>query len=89
MPLQPVDGPSWIDGFGVRFLMRSGAGEVRCYAHQGALDMIEQNTAKDIYGQRDRFERNRTTFEAIASDLYDAGLPLRITADHVTKLRRR
>jgi hypothetical protein len=89
MPLQPVDARPWIDGQGVRFLMRSDSGEVRCYLHQGALDMIEQPTARNMQEQIDRFERHRATFEAIASDLHDVGLLLRITADHVTKLRRR
>ena len=88
MPLQPVDGPARDEGRDISFPMTNGLYEARCYVQLGALDSIEQARTENAADRLARFENHRVMFEAVASDLYDAGLPLRITADHVRMLRR-
>ncbi len=88
MPLQQIDLPARDDGLAVSFVMLDGARHIRCYAQQGTLDAIEQCRTGSGRERLERFSRHRAAFEAVASDLYDAGLPLRITADHMTWLQR-
>jgi hypothetical protein len=86
MPLQSVDVPARDEGFEIGFMMTDGAKQVRCYVQQGALDKIEYGRPTSAEENMDRFNRYRTAFEAVASSLYDAGLPLRITSAHLTML---
>ena len=88
MPLQSVDVPPQDEGHFVSFAMKANARVVQCHVQQGALDSIENTMSGDSHDRMDRFHRHRSTFEAVASDLFDAGLPVRITADHMTWLRR-
>ena len=88
MPLQPVDGPARDEGREISFPMSDGLHESRCYVQLGALDSVEQLFTGDAADRLARFDRHRALFQSVASDLYDAGLPLRITADHVRMLRR-
>ncbi len=83
MPLHPVDGPARDEGHFLSFAMQAPARTVRCHVQQGALDAIEPTQTGDERDRMDRFDRHRAAFEAVASDLFDAGLPLRITADHM------
>lgn len=87
MPLQPVHAPARDEGRHLSFAMRTATVLVRCHVQQGALDSIEQTRTGDARDRMDRFHRHRAAFEAVASDLFDAGLPLRITADHMSWLR--
>ncbi len=82
MPLQSVNLAPRDDGFAVSFVMLDGVRAIRCYAQQGTLDAIEQSRTDDARERLERFDRHRAAFESVASDLFDAGLPLRITADH-------
>lgn len=79
--------PSRDEGTGLSFLMRDGQRPVRCYILQGALDGVERGMATDRCDRVERFQRHRATFEGVASQLYDAKLPVRITADHLSHLR--
>ncbi len=88
MPLLPIDVPPQDEGHHLSFAMKANARVVRCHVQQGALDSIESTVSGDATDRMARFYRHRSTFEAVASDLFDAGLPLRITADHMTWLRR-
>lgn len=88
MPLQPVDVPARDEGHFIAFAMRAAARTVRCHVQLGALDSVEPTQAGDARDRMDRFSRHRAAFEAVASDLFDAGLPLRITADHINWLKR-
>ncbi len=87
MPLQPVDEPARDEGHFFSFAMASASGTVRCNVQQGALDSAEPTRTGCARDRAERFSRHRATFEAVASDLFDAGLPLRITADHMKCLR--
>ncbi|MGI3903944.1 MAG: DUF1488 family protein [Janthinobacterium lividum] len=87
MPLQPIDVSPRDEGHFFSFAMRSETRMVRCHVQQGALDSIEKTASGDAKDRMDRFRRHRSAFEAVASDLFDAGLPVRITADHMTWLR--
>ena len=89
MPLQTTDAPVRDEGRMVSFVMHDGSKPVRCHVPQGTLDAAGPSRTDDAEDRLSRFNQHRTMFEAVASDLYDAGLPLRITADHVTKLRCR
>ncbi len=86
MPLQSVDAPARDEGHSLSFAMRSATTLVRCHVQQGALDSVQQTRTGDARDRMDRFHRHRAAFEAVASDLFDAGLPLRITADHMSWL---
>ena len=88
MPLQSVEGPARDEGRDVSFPMTNGLYELRCHVQLGALDSIEQAPTESAADRVARFDRHRVMFQSVASDLYDAGLPLRITADHVRMLRR-
>ena len=88
MPLQSVNLAPRDDGFAVSFVMLDGVRAIRCYAQQGTLDAIEQSRTDDVRERLERFDRHRAAFESVASDLFDAGLPLRITADHMTWLQQ-
>ena len=87
MPLQPTDAPARDDGSMVSFSMRDAERLVRCQAQQGALDSVERSRTGSAGERLERFRRHRAAFEAVASELYDAGLPLRITADHMSRFR--
>ena len=87
MPLQSVDAPARDEGHFFSFAMRASTRTVRCHIQQGALDSIEQTRTGDARDRMDRFQRHRAAFESVASDLFDAGLPLRITADHMNWLK--
>ena len=87
MPLVSFDCDGRDEGRLVSFLMRDGAMPIRCYIQMGALDAIEQARTENAGERLTRFDQHRAMFEAVASDLYDAGLPLQITADHLTLLR--
>lgn len=87
MPLQPVDVSPRDEGHFFSFAMRSETRLVRCHVQQGALDSIEKTASGNAKDRMDRFRRHRSAFEAVASDLFDAGLPIRITADHMAWLR--
>lgn len=88
MSLKAVDKPAKDEGREVSFPMRHDAEHVRCTVQQGALDSVESSFTGDAGDRMARFDRHRAMFEAVASDLYDAGLPPRITADHVRMLHR-
>ncbi len=75
------------EGHRVSFLMRDGTRPIRCYVLQSALDTIGQLKTSCADERIARFDQHRAKFEAVASELYDAGLPLLITADHVTLLQ--
>lgn len=87
MPLQPVDEPARDEGHFFSFVMTAPVRTVRCHVQQGALDSVEHTRTEGARDRMDRFQRHRAAFEAVASDLFDAGLPLRITADHMKWLR--
>ncbi len=87
MPLQPLDIDVRDEGQRVSFLMRDGTRPVRCYVLQGALDTIGPLRTSCADERVARFDQHRAKFEAVASELYDAGLPLLITADHLTLLQ--
>lgn len=86
MPLQSVDVPARDEGHFLSFAMKAPTTLVRCHVQQGALDSVERTRTGDERDRMDRFRRHRAAFEAVASDLFDAGLPLRITADHMSWL---
>ena len=88
MCLQPDGSPVRDEGAFLSFTMTDAGRIVRCHVQQGALDSVERTRAGDAADRAARFGRHRAAFEAVASDLYAAGLPLRITADHGTWLRR-
>ena len=88
MPLQPNGSPVRDEGSSLSFTMIDSDRTIRCHVHRGALDSVEQTRTGDAADRIARFCRHRTNFEAVARDLHAAGLPLRITADHVTWLRR-
>lgn len=87
MPLLHFDSPARDEGHFFSFAMTSVDRTVRCHVQQGALDSVEQTRTEGARDRMDRFHRHRAAFEAVASDLFDAGLPLRITADHMKALR--
>ncbi len=86
MPLQSLNVPGKDEGFEIGFPMADGDRRVRCYVQQGALDAIEPGRAASVEERMARFNRFRPAFEAVASSLYDAGLPLRITSAHLNML---
>ena len=86
MPLHRVDTVPRDEGFEIGFAMTDGTKQVRCYAQDGALDVIETGRTATVQERLDRFARHRHAFEAVASSLFDAGLPLRITSAHLNKL---
>ncbi|WP_237476769.1 DUF1488 family protein [Lichenibacterium dinghuense] len=88
MSLQPNGSTVRDEGAYLSFTMTSAGRVVRCHVQQGALDSIERTRAGDAADRTERFGRHRAAFEAVARHLHEAGLPLRITADHVTWLRR-
>ncbi len=88
MPLQTNGSAVRDEGNSLSFTMVDAERVVRCHVHRGALDSVEQTRTGDSADRVERFCRHRSSFEAVASDLHAAGLPLRITADHVTCLRR-
>ena len=87
MPLQSVAFPARDEGHFFSFAKTAVSGTVRCHVQQGALDSVEQTRTEGARDRMDRFCRHRAAFEAVASDLFDAGLPLRITADHMSCLK--
>ena len=87
MPLKSLDGDIRDEGYRVSFLMRDGTRPIRCYVLQGALDTVGQARTSCADERVARFDQHRAKFEAVASELYDAGLPLLITADHVALLQ--
>lgn len=88
MSLQPDGSPVRDEGAYLSFTMTSGARLVRCHVQQGALDAVERTKTGDAADRAARFGRHRAAFEAVARNLHEAGLPLRITADHVAWLQR-
>ena len=86
MPLRTTDIPAKDEGFEIGFAMLDGPRLVRCYVQQGALDAIESGRTADAEARLQRFDLYRGAFEALASSLYDAGLPLRITSAHLSTL---
>ena len=88
MPLQPNGSPVRDEGLSLSFTMMDSGRIIRCHVHRGALDSVERTRTGDAADRIERFNRHRASFEAVARDLHEAGLPLRITADHVTWLRR-
>ncbi len=88
MPLQTMDAPVSDQGHFLSFTMATAGRTVSCHVQVGALDSVERSRAGDASDRVSRFHRHRAAFEAVASDLFDAGLPLRITADHMTWLRK-
>jgi hypothetical protein len=88
MCLQPDASSVRDEGSSLTFTMVDAGRVVRCHVHRGALDSVERTRTGDAADRLERFRRHRSAFEAVARDLYDAGLPLRITADHLTWLRR-
>ena len=86
MPLLHFDSPARDEGHFFSFAMTSVDRTVRCHVQQGALDSVEQTRTEGARDRMDRFHRHRAAFEAVASALFDAGLPLRITADHMSWL---
>ena len=73
MPLTPTDLPGEVDAFGVRFMMNDLNGPVRCHVFQAALNYLEETYAHTGEEILERFTKNRTRLEALASDLHDAG----------------
>lgn len=88
MCLQPDGSPVRDEGAFLSFTMTDADRVVRCHVQRGALDSVERTRTGDAADRAERFSRHRAAFEAVARDLHAAGLPLRITADHVTWLRR-
>ncbi len=88
MSLQPDGSPARDDGAHLSFTMTDAGRPVRCHVQLGALDSVERSMTADAADRIARFARHRAGFEAVARHLHEAGLPLRITADHVTWLRR-
>lgn len=76
------------EGSTLNFTMVDGTRVLRCHVHRGALDAVEATRTADAADRVARFGRHRAAFEAVARELHAAGLPLRITADHLTWLRR-
>ena len=88
MSLQPDASSVRDEGSSLSFTMIDTDRVVRCHVQRGALDSVERTLTGDAADRVARFGRHRGAFEAVARDLHAAGLPLRITADHVTWLRR-
>ncbi len=88
MPLTATQSEPRDEGFEVSFVMTDGQKLFRCSAQLGALDAIEPDRTQSRNDRLQRFLRYRRVFEAVASELYDAGLPPRITVDHLAHLPR-
>jgi hypothetical protein len=73
MPLKATDLPGEIDAFGVRFLMQGRSGPVRCHVFRATIDHLGAEHARTAEDALKRFAKNRRRFEALASDLHDAG----------------
>ena len=85
MPLSPTRDRPRDHGNVVVFTMADGIRALRCRVQAGALDRVAGRDGEAV----ERFERHRAVFEGVASLLHDAGLPLCITADHVSIVVRR
>ena len=79
MPLSPMDGPAKVDLHEVEFGMLDGRKVVPCFVDRDAIDDIEHATTQTNAERLAIFERHRRRFETIASELFDAGLPPRVT----------
>lgn len=88
MPLSSTRAEPSAEGRTLSFTMTDGVRVFRCRVQAGALDRVA-GAPVDGACMVDRFGPHRGTFELVASSLHDAGLPLCITADHVSILARR
>jgi hypothetical protein len=73
MPLTAIDEPGQVDAFGVRFTMEERGKRVRCHVFRSAINHVEDHAAADDAELLARFQKSRTMFERLASNLYDAG----------------
>ena len=73
MPLTAIDAPGEVDAFGVRFTMDERGKPVRCHVFRNAINHMEDHPAGSDDELLARFQRSRTLFERLASNLYDAG----------------
>ena len=83
VPLRTSGEPGVGDDWGVTFVMLEGSGRVNCHVAATAIEDIERSERPTEQERLAIFARHRKRFEAIASDLFDAGFATRVTTKHL------
>ena len=73
VPLTAVDEAGEVDAFGIRFVMEQRGERVRCHVFRSAITATAEHAVVSDEDLLALFQKGRSMFERLASNLFDAG----------------